>query len=629
MSLMLATGVLKYRETENDPWQPLVLRASMDLNALADEFDSTKSYTRGDYVLKDNELYICKATAIQENTPWASSSWRKTSLAHELIRTQTVYYAEVVSYSGSTECLVTADIINPSNRSIDPMEMNSNGTLLVLSLGTIPSGSTGIFNLSLNITGLSSSWYVYKADGTTYNISEMNSNSTLLLVFQSNFTYGSNDTVTAKDVGWHMIGDLSASDKVSKAGDTMTGNLGISNASPGTVLKSTTMDVTASSYTQTNSTGFRLQDKNGNNVGFATDLYLSNGSTGLWLAGFKTINNSSVFNSLNLLVDKNGNRVVDVSDGAAWRTAINAVNKSGDTMSGILYIDANIIRRNNNLDVESNPSTVQYDDIHFYGKNSIVVGLVRAQQNTDGTILTTLGARRPISGNNIVNEVRLSVSPTGVKQVTVTDPDAWRTALETIKYANISGTDTTSGASDYAGSIKTILTSTAPQAWAKGSYAGTFQKSNSGVQSAWSGQYILNVTYSGSNYGTQGSVTAQGRIYNVWYQNGAWVVNPVNNDSGNNYCKMPDGTLIQWGVKSYSGTIAVNGTATDTVTFPVSFVNAGYSLVCNLMTSVPSQRTASLSTRSTTSATISLQNNYTSASDGATYSWIATGRWKS
>lgn len=116
--------------------------------------------------------------------------------------------------------------------------------------------------------------------------------------------------------------DTALSGKVSKAGDTMTGNLEIDNTSPGEILKNTALDVTDSSYTQNNSTGFRLRDKNGKNVAIITDRYLANGATGLWMTGWKTVNGTDINNALSLYVDKNGNRIVGVSDPAPWRSAL-------------------------------------------------------------------------------------------------------------------------------------------------------------------------------------------------------------------------------------------------------------------------------------------------------------------
>lgn len=112
------------------------------------------------------------------------------------------------------------------------------------------------------------------------------------------------------------------SGKVSKAGDTMSGNLEIDSTSPGEILKNMAMDIADSSYAApANSMGFRLRDKNGKNVAIITDRYLANGSTGLWMTGWKTVNGSNFSNTLGLYVDKDGNRVVDLYP-AAWRSAL-------------------------------------------------------------------------------------------------------------------------------------------------------------------------------------------------------------------------------------------------------------------------------------------------------------------
>ena len=82
------------------------------------------------------------------------------------------------------------------------------------------------------------------------------------------------------------------------------------------------MAETRENYTQNNSHGFRLQDKNGKNVAIITDRYLTNGATGLWLTGWKTVNGTDINNALSVYVDKNGNRIIGVSDPAPWRSAL-------------------------------------------------------------------------------------------------------------------------------------------------------------------------------------------------------------------------------------------------------------------------------------------------------------------
>ena len=134
----------------------------------------------------------------------------------------------------------------------------------------------------------------------------------------------------------------------------MTGNLEIDNTSPGEILKNTAMDVTGSSYTTNNSIGFRLQDKNGKNVAIITDRYLANGSTGLWLTGWKTVNGSNANNSLGLYVDKNGNRLVDIPYPAAWRNALGiesyTIDNSMATFTeNISGTNTRLVRKNKNV----------------------------------------------------------------------------------------------------------------------------------------------------------------------------------------------------------------------------------------------------------------------------------------
>lgn len=192
------------------------------------------------------------------------------------------------------------------------------------------------------------------------------------------------------------------------------------------------------------------------------------------------------------------------------------VSKSGDTMTGMLF------QRSTNIDINQTQSAWGDNYLLLLDKNNARVAGARAYQNNgfDGI---------QISGHNgsTENALRLGTKSDGSRNVYVTDPAAWRSALETIKYANISGTDTTSGASDYAGVIKTILTSNAPQSWARGVYAGAVIKTNSTPQATWTGMYILNVYTPSGNWASQGIAVVQGHIYNIWYQSGTWAVTQI------------------------------------------------------------------------------------------------------
>lgn len=151
------------------------------------------------------------------------------------------------------------------------------------------------------------------------------------------------ESTTVNDAALVVLSENGASKKMTlatlvgnllkKTGDTMTGNLTISNISPGIYLNNTNYNVTATSYTQGNSVGFRLRDVNSKNVAIITDRYVADGKTGLWLSGWKTVGGTDISNALSLLVDKNGNRVVEVNDPAAWRKALGLCYAANDTMS--------------------------------------------------------------------------------------------------------------------------------------------------------------------------------------------------------------------------------------------------------------------------------------------------------
>lgn len=53
------------------------------------------------------------------------------------------------------------------------------------------------------------------------------------------------------------------------------------------------------------------------------------------------------------------------------------------------------------------------------------------------------------------------------------------------------------------------------------------------------------------------------------------ISNSEQQQSGTGYCKMPDGTLIQWGILNV-GDIEANSTGAGTFTFPVAFINNNY-----------------------------------------------------
>lgn len=227
-----------------------------------------------------------------------------------------------------------------------------------------------------------------------------------------------------------------------KTGGTMTGALAMTNGSPSIYLNNSAMDVTNTSYpSPSNSVGFRLRDTNDKNVMIVTDRYETDGKTGLWLSGWKTVDNSNISNSLYLYVDNDGHRVVGVSDAAAWRIALNAVNKSGDTLNGDLIIAENNPRlylKSNSIDATktSYSEATSSAGLIFGDLNNQGVAEFTDRYETDGATGALIGGCKRVNGANAWNYLRLLVKPNGTKEVIVADANSWRKAINLAHFAN-------------------------------------------------------------------------------------------------------------------------------------------------------------------------------------------------
>lgn len=104
-------------------------------------------------------------------------------------------------------------------------------------------------------------------------------------------------------------------------------------------------------------------------------------------------------------------------------------------------------------------------------------------------------------------------------------------------------------------------------------------------------------------------------------------IKQVTNNSGSNYCKMPDGTLIQWGV---IGGYQSAKRRDLTVNFPISFLNTdAYQVFVTSMFSSESTPYECLGIVKHVSASqciihqVNATDNYSN-----TIAWLAIGRWK-
>ena len=59
-------------------------------NSIADEYDSTKTYATGDYVMHDNTLYSC-STAIETAEEWNSEHWTIVTVSDSIPKISPIY----------------------------------------------------------------------------------------------------------------------------------------------------------------------------------------------------------------------------------------------------------------------------------------------------------------------------------------------------------------------------------------------------------------------------------------------------------------------------------------------------------------------------------------------------------
>lgn len=249
-------------------------------------------------------------------------------------------------------------------------------------------------------------------------------------------------TTTATDLASavnELDGDIStlSSGKVSKTGDTMTGDLVVSgNSTPIISVKNTDMDYSAASLASVEESLLGFQDTNNNLVGNVGVFEETNGTDNISMVIRKSVSGTPVENAVVMSVDKNGNRSVAFSDSSVWRTALNAVNKSGDTMTGDLTIEKSdtprLISKNPNIDVTNTnqPSATAYAGVYFRDGNDSNAGYVEAAQNTAGLVRTDVVARAVVNGSATLNRLRLSVAADGTRSVDLgVAVDAWLTAL--------------------------------------------------------------------------------------------------------------------------------------------------------------------------------------------------------
>ena len=112
----------------------------------------------------------------------------------------------------------------------------------------------------------------------------------------------------------------SLSGKVSKAGDTMSGELIVQNSAISE--KNTTADTTSDAPSTTTYWDTKHTDKNNRIAAYWETSYSTSGTSETTFRARRNVNGSNVNNGFKLSVNKNGERFVLFDEPAAWRTAL-------------------------------------------------------------------------------------------------------------------------------------------------------------------------------------------------------------------------------------------------------------------------------------------------------------------
>lgn len=150
---------------------------------------------------------------------------------------------------------------------------------------------------------------------------------------------------------------------VKKIGDTITGTLFLTTSS--SIQVKTNIDKEVIPTEDIAKVLYNFRDKNDNNIGvLQARQYKDVGNIATIIGANREVNGTTYFNQLALSLTPTGGKVVQVSDKPSWRSAIGAVSKSGDTMTGELVTSAGKVAMGSGM---SNASTIEalVEDLRF------------------------------------------------------------------------------------------------------------------------------------------------------------------------------------------------------------------------------------------------------------------------
>lgn len=222
--------------------------------------------------------------------------------------------------------------------------------------------------------------------------------------------------------------------KVSRSGDTMTGTLKVQG--DGDVADIITKDTLYGYGNLPSSDTYRwllYKDASDVTIGAVYTRLHSDGATDINIRARARVNNANVDNTLYLRSNADGTLSVGVSDPSVWRTALNVVNKSGDTITGLLSLARQsddyglIMKAYSDKKTVTPSSNAVPTGIVFRDSTDSAYGSVRVRHYTSGNYGIELQAITP--DGNTGNTLSILINSSGTRKIEVSDAAAWRSAL--------------------------------------------------------------------------------------------------------------------------------------------------------------------------------------------------------
>ena len=235
-----------------------------------------------------------------------------------------------------------------------------------------------------------------------------------------------------------------AIDAVSKTGDTMTGSLVIKNGALTTwgdntgyamMIRDGRFDIDGANPSSDQwSAVHGFSDKDGDNIGYLQAYELTNGTTGLNLFVLnKNSNGSGYSNLFRLAVDKNGTKSYQVGDATAFRTAIGAVSKTGDTITGNITNTGSYNKDANNIDCNSSTlptATAWSGGYYIRDVDDFTIHEMDTYENTSGVIWgRRVVQNKKSDGTTVAAAISIGVGRSGAISYSVTSPTSFREAI--------------------------------------------------------------------------------------------------------------------------------------------------------------------------------------------------------